>query len=293
MFSTFKQKVLLLGYIFLLLTIPVGSYLVSQYQTIKSSAAEQKTTKPLAKVTPKPTTSPAKELLGTSLAAVSQGISASPTPDSSEPPAIATSYGPTLAFKVIPEGSPADNQATRMFVGITEGTLSSNPKFLLSFTVNVPANGEYSNISLAGLTPGTQYTALLKGASQIAASVTFIMSPAVSNLNSNDPIKLISGDLNDDNAINDADYSLALKALNATPQSTNWNANADLNKDSVINIFDLAIITKNKGQIGASGTWTSPIPQTATPSASLNTPSAPIGGSSPNGGSGYWIWIPK
>lgn len=290
MFSTFKQKVLLLGYIFILLTIPVGSYLVSQYQTIKSSAAEQKTTKPVAKVTPKPKTSPAKELLGSSLTAVSQGISASPLPSPSEAPAVATSYGPTLAFKVTLEGSPTDNQATRMFVGIAEGTLSSNPKFLLSFTVNIPASGEYSNISLAGLTPGTQYTALLKGASQIAASVTFTMSPSVSNLNSGDPINLLSGDLNDDNTINNTDYLLAQKALGSTLQSSNWNANADLNKDGVVNIFDLAIITKNKGQTGASGTWTSPIPKTATPSAGLNSPDAPIGGPS---GTGYWVWIPN
>ncbi len=292
MFRTLKERLLLGIYIFLLLTIPVGSYLVSQYQTIKSSAQEQEGTKPIVKVTPKPTTSPAKELLSASQTTVSQGASPSPAPSAS--PTIATSYGPTLSFKAALEGSPKDNQTTRMFVGIMEGTLTSNPKFLLSFTVNLPASGEYSNISLAGLNPGTQYTALLKGASQIVTSAAFTMSPSVSNLNNGDPLNLTSGDLNDDNVVNSADYSIAQKALGATASSPNWNANADLNKDGVINAFDLAIIAKNIGQVGASGAWTSPIPKSASSSASLNTPSAdpPIGGPSQNS-NGYWIWVPK
>lgn len=289
MFSTFKQRLLLGVYIFILLTIPVGAYLVSQYQTIKSSAQEQKNTKPIAKVTPKPTTSPAKELLSASQKTISQGTTASPTPSPSTSPTTATSYGPTLSFKATLEGSPKDNQVTRMFVGIAEGSLSSNPKFLLSFTVDLPASGEYGNISLAGLNPGTQYTALLKGAAQIATSATFTMSPAVSNLNNDQPLNLISGDLNDDNVVNSADYSIARKALGSTSKSSNWNANADLNKDGVINTFDLAIIAKNIGQIGATGAWTSPIPQTASPSASLNSPA--VGG--PNSSGGYWIWVPR
>ncbi|MDD5147523.1 MAG: dockerin type I repeat-containing protein [Candidatus Daviesbacteria bacterium] len=289
MFSTFKQKLFLGIYIFLLLTIPVGSYLVSQYQTIQSSAKEQKSTKSIARVTPKPTTSPSKELLSASQTSISQGDSASPAPSPAADPTIATSYGPTLSFKATLEGSPKDNQTTRMFVGIAEGTLSSNPKFLLSFNVNLPASGEYGNISLAGLNSGIQYTALLKGASQIAASSVFTMSPSVSTLNNNEPLNLISGDLNDDNVINSADYSIAQKALGATARSSNWNENADFNKDGVINTFDLAIIVKNMGQTGASGAWTSPLPQGATPSANLTSPS--IGGPESNGG--YWIWVPK
>lgn len=290
MFSTFKQRLLLGIYIFILLTIPVGAYLASQYQTIKSSAQEQKSTKPIVKVTPKPTTSPAQELLN-SLNSISQGTTVSPSPSAS--PTIATSYGPTLSFKATLEGSPKDNQATRMFVGIAEGSLTVNPKFLLSFTIDLPATGEYSNISLAGLNSGTQYTALLKGTSQIATSAVFTMSPSVSNLNNGQSLNLISGDLNDDNVINSADYSIAQKALGSTSKSSNWNANADLNKDGVINTFDLAIIAKNIGQTGASGAWTSPIPKSSSPSASLNAPStgSPIGG--PTDSNGYWIWVPK
>jgi len=291
MFSTLKQKLLLGVYIFILLSIPVGAYLASEYQTFKGSAKEKKVTKPLVKVTPRPTISPAKQLLNSSELGVDQNLydTASPSPESSTSPTIATSFGPTLTFKATLEGRPGNNQATRMFVGIVEGNLTANPKFLISFTVDLPESGEYSNLSLAGLSPRSRYTALLKGSAQIATSSAFTMSPAVTNLNDGQPIDLFSGDFNDDNIINNVDYSLAQRASGATSSSANWNENADLNKDGIINAFDLGIIAKNMGKTGASGAWTSPTPlKTATPSGSLTSPSV----GSP-GGEGYWIWIPK
>ncbi|MDO8576743.1 MAG: dockerin type I domain-containing protein [Candidatus Daviesbacteria bacterium] len=287
MFSTFKQRLMLGVYVFILLSIPVGAYLTSQRQTVKSSASEQKNAKPAIQVPPKPSTSPAKQLLSTSQTAVSDQKT-SPSP-SGESPTIATSFGPTLTFKVSLEGRPQGNQATKMFVGIAEGSLSSNPKFLLSFTVDLPASGEYSNLSLAGLTSGSQYTALLKSSAQIATSSVFTMSPTTTNLNNGEPINLISGDLNEDNVVNSADYSVAQKALGATPNSSNWNENTDFNKDGVINAFDLGFIIKHMGQTGDSGAWTSPIPKVATSSANLTQPS--IGG--PMGGTGHWIWVPS
>lgn len=287
MFSTFKQKLLLGMYLFILLSIPVGTYLASQHTTTQSSATSgQKPPKSLTSVTPKPSTtsSAAKQLLSQP--------NLNPTPKPSDSPSsseVATSFGPTLSFKVALEGRPKGSYASKLFVGITEGTLTTNPKFLLSFTVDVPASGDYSNLSLAGLEPGSSYTALIKGSAQIATSSAFTMSPSVTNLNNGEPINLISGDLNDDNIINNSDYSIMLKAFGATPTSANWNENADLNKDKVINAFDLAILTKNIGKLGASGSWTSPIPKVSTPSASLTTPS--IG--SPAGEGGYWLWLPK
>ena len=287
MFLTFTQKLLLGIYVFILLSIPVGTYLVSQYQTIQSHAQEQKTTKSIAKVTPKPTASPAKQLLNSSQASSYSDQTTSPTPSPSSP-TIATSYGPTLSLKTTLEGRPQGHQATKLFVGVAEGTLTANPKFLLSFTIDLPDSGEYSNLSLAGLTPGSSYTALLKGSAQIAASTVFTMSPTVTNLNDGQAVNLISGDLNDDNVINSADYTIAQKAMGATTNSPKWNANADINEDGIINAFDLGFITKNMGQTGASGAWTSPIPKTGSPSASLTSPS--IGG--PDSSGGYWIWMP-
>lgn len=195
-----------------------------------------------------------------------------------------------MSFKVSIEGRPAANQAAKVFVGIAEGTLTSNPKFLLNFNVDVPASGEYSGLSLAGLTTGSTYTALIKGPAQLASTISFTMSPTVTNLNGGEAVKLTSGDLNDDNVVNTADYSIAQKAAGTAPGSLNWNENADLNKDGLINAFDLGIISKNMGKTGLSGAWTSPLPKVATPSASLNSP--PVGGPQEED-NGYWIWIPK
>lgn len=176
-------------------------------------------------------------------------------------------------------------------MGIIEGDIKASPKFLLSFTVNIPKDGSYSNLSLAGLTPGSKYSALLKGPAQIATSSAFFMSPAQTNLNDANPINLLSGDVNEDNQINNLDYSIVLKALGATSAQSNWNANADFNKDGIINTLDLVIVSKNTGRVGASGVWTSPIP-IATPSAGLSPDSPPIGG--PQGSTGgHWIWVPK
>lgn len=291
MFTTLTQKILLGVYVFVLVSIPVGAYLVSQSQTIKSEATEKKTTKTIAQVTPRPIPTPVKQLLNGSATQASKSGALGSIPSSSEPspssPTIATSFGPTLSFKINIEGRPGANQAAKVFVGIAEGALTSNPKFLLNFNVDVPASGEYSGLSLAGLTTGSTYVALIKGPAQIANSISFTMSPTVTNLNGGQAVKLTSGDLNDDNVINTADYSVAQKAVGATPGSLNWNENADLNKDGLINAFDLGIISKNIGQTGLSGAWTSPIPKTATPSGGLIDPPA----GSPEGG--YWIWIPK
>lgn len=299
MFSTFRQKLLLGIYIFILLSVPVGAYLASQQQTAKSSASEKKST---VKPTSKSTLSPAQSLLKN---AEGQLLSSSPSPVSQPSPdssttTTATSFGPTLSLKVTLEGRPANSFATKLFVGIVAGTLTANPKFLLSFSLDLPSSGQYSGLSLAGLNPGSAYTALLKGSSQIATSSAFTMSPTMTNLNNGQPLNLLSGDLNDDNVVNSADYSIAQKAFGASTASANWNANADLNQDGIINSFDLAIVAKNIGQAGASGAWTSPVPKVATPSAGLSSPVGPdsigVGGPaprSPQGEAGYWLWLPK
>lgn len=284
MFSTLKAKLLLGVYIFLILSIPAGAYLVSQQQTLKSSASQPKT-KQVKVGTPSSSLSPARELQ-----ALSEQSNPLPIPSPSPEPSVttATSFGPTLSFKVILESRPANNQSDRLFVGILEGNLTANPKFLLSFTVDLPAQGKYDNLSLAGLLSGSRYTALLKGSGSIAASSAFLMNSTVTNLNDGQSLNLTAGDLNDDNSINSADYSIAKAALGSSKGSKNWNDNADLNKDGVVNSLDLSLIIKNLGKAGASGSWTSPLPKTATPSAGL---SQPVG--SPDQPEGYWFWVPK
>lgn len=289
MFLSLKQRLLIGVYIFIIVSIPIGAYLAQEAKVFKSSANENK---PVSKSTPKSTLSPAQSLLKD---AENKLLSSSPTPVSKPSPdssttTTATSFGPTLSLKITIEGRQSGNYATKLFIGIVEGALGENPKFLLSFTVDLPSSGEYSNLSLAGLSPGTNYTAMLKGDGQISASSSFTMSPAVTNLNNGAPINMLSGDLNEDNVVNSADLAILESALGATPKSSNWNQDADYNGDGIINMFDLAILSNNVGKVGASGAWTSPVPKISSPSASLTSPAA-VGG--PNNNSGYWMWVPK
>lgn len=275
MFSSTKAKLLVGLYIFLILSIPLGAYLASQTQIFKSKASE-----------------PGRTNLTTKPPSLSGPAATEPTPSPTpSSPEIAASFGPTLSLKAVLEGRAANNQATKLFIGILEGTLTSNPKFLLNFTIDLPASGEYSNLSLAGLNPGAQYTALLKGSAQIATASAFIMSPTVSSLNGGKAINLLAGDLNEDNVINSSDLTIVQKAYGAKNNSANWNENADFNKDGIINSFDLALVSKNLNKTGASGAWISPVSNIASPSASL-IQSPPIG-SPDNSSGGYWIWIPK
>lgn len=274
MFSTIKLKLLLALYIFIIVSIPAGAYLVSQNQSTKSSAREKE--KPLTLTPPKTATSSAKQSI----------IDATLQPQS---PTIATNFGPTLSLKAAFEGRPDNNQSTKLFVGIIEGSVSFSPKYLLSFTIDLPSTGEYSGLSLAGLTQGESYSALLKGQAQLALAVPFSMSPSETKLNLGNAVTLISGDLNDDNTINSADLGIIKTAMGSNPSSSNWNENADFNIDSIVNIIDYSILYKNFGKTGDSGIWVSQ-PPSASPSAQL-TDTPAIG--SPQSPGGYWIWVPS
>lgn len=260
MFSTLKSRIILGAYILVLISIPIGSYLISQQQTLISKASQPKKTK-IAIASPAPSASPKS----------SPKLSPSPEPTT----ATATSFGPTLAGKIELEGRPKTNQAGKLFVGILEN-LVNNPTFLLSFTVDLSASGEFANLSLAGLLSGRNYYAVLKGEAQIATSSAFTLSPTVTRLNNAAPLNLLSGDLNDDNAVTAADFDLAKASFGK-------NGLADLNKDGVINLLDLSLISKNLGKIGATGVWVSPQPKSATPSGTVN----------PGGSPGYWIFVPN
>lgn len=292
MFSTLRSRLLLGIYIFVVLSIPVGAYLASQTQNIKSNAQET-----IVKNPPKSTTSGAKELLSTSESSFpTLNTLPSPSPEDSSP-TVASSFGPTLSLSALLEARPISDQSTKLFVGILEGGASSNPRFILSFSVDLPSSGKYDNLSLAGLTAGNTYTALLKGTSQIATSSAFVMSPTVTSLNEGQALNLLSGDLNEDNTINSSDYSIIQKAFGSISSSDNWNESADFNKDGRVNSFDLAVVTRNLGKTGATGIWTSSISASSSASLTPGETSTAIGGpegaSLPAGRQGYWLWVPQ
>lgn len=297
-----NQLIAVIGFLIILISIPVSFSVISKTQIFRSRAAEPKNTSSTGSVTqprPVPSASPL-----TDLQKALQDISKSTSSSSPAPiPEMSLAFGPTLNLTVSIEGRPANKQAGKVFVGLSGGNAMISPTFILTFTIDMPDSGIFKGLSLAGLNPGSIYTAYIKGESQIDSASTFTMSPTESNLNNNAPLTLISGDLNEDNTINSADYSIARNLYGSRSSSANWNSRADFNKDNLINNYDLAFITKNMGKTGSSGPWVS-TPKSSSSSASLtNMPN--VGGPPANFGevlqasttsasnpSGYWIRVP-
>lgn len=275
-----SQKIFITVFLAILFSIPVGFFLASKRMEANSLTTRSYDT---TITNPPPVTNQRALALEDSSKSLSLGTSA----QSNQQP---TGFGPNLSFKVILEGRPVNQQQTKMFVGIAPGPPSNNPQYLLTFTVDLPASGEYKGVSLAGLSTGATYTAYLKGPAQIATSSAFLMNPTGVILNGGQPLTLLTGDVNEDNVIDQADYDIERKALATTSSSPDWNPNLDFNLDGVINNLDLEYIIKNLGKVGSSGKWYSTNPQVATNSASLSGPPSIGGEASPKG---YWMWVPS
>lgn len=250
MFSSIKIKIIFGVYIFLLLSIPLGTYLASKSQNPNAGAKE--VNRNITHQQPLPGYVPGLNDIKT----LSQPTPL-PTTISSPSPEPETNFGPILEFNLSLEGRPANKQSTKLFVGIAEGEITTNPKYILTFSVNLPDNGHYPNLSLAGLTSGNRYSAYLKGESQIASASTFTMVDLTNHLNDGNSLTLPSGDLNDDNQIDNSDLTAAQNSLGQP------GGNADINADGLVNSFDLSFIIKNQGKIGAGGVWVSQPPKPA------------------------------
>lgn len=288
---TRTQLIILIGFIVVVISIPLSLLLLKNAQVFKSRATEnvkKKTSTTSEKVASKETSTPLEIPVTSPLAELQkllEGTSSATGTPTPTPAAVNLAFGPTLNTKIILEGRPKDKYKAKVFLGLSQGTASAIPKYLLTFTVDFPDSGIFQGLSLAGLNPGSIYTAYIKGPAQIDSASTFTMSPTESTLNNNQPLTLFSGDLNEDNTINSTDYTIIKSLYGSNKGSPKWNERADFNIDGVINNLDLAYVLKNFGKTGASGTWYSPIPTTS----SSATPTATKSGS-PSGG--YWLWVP-
>ena len=289
-----ENKFILAAIVFLLLLIPLTSYFMLQKAKFEHLVSSQlpSTVHTLPQTTlPKTTSASAYQEMKTNIAALP---SASPGfIMDSEPAVLGSESTPSggLKIQVKMDERPANNQQTRLFIGISQGVAVQNPKYLLSFLVDLDQNGSYSGISLTGLEPNVIYTAYIKGVSQLATSKEFTYNPQVTDLGL---IPLISGDTNNDNIINSTDYNQVKENLGKTSDSVNFNSALDVNNDGVVNSLDLAIISQNMGKSGEIGVVIPDQINSSNPSASIPTP-VDIGSpeASSSAKSGYWLWIPK
>lgn len=296
-----ENKVIILAFSILLLTIPIGIFVISW--RMKASTDQPGIQEYNRTVTFESTPSAEKKsVFEPNPVKNSMSPKSSPSnqsPNQSLSSGVQVNFGPTMDFILNIEGRPDTDYSAKAFVGIAQGQPASSPQYLLSFTVDVPISGVFNGLSLAGLNQGTTYTAYIKTPAQIATASAFTVSPTTTKLNAGAALKLISGDLNEDNVINSADYSIAKAALGSNPNSKNWNSNVDFNLDGLINTLDISLIIKNIGKTGISGAWYSPN-ATASGSALMNQP-ASLGTfqaeeslvkppSLESGG--YWIWVP-
>lgn len=282
-------KFLIILFVGVIIAIPTMAFLIKQRVSFQSTASN-----PYSRTVTQISTDSAKEVpknLPINSLPDNPSLQPTPTPSSDEGLTAQVSFGPTLNFKIIIQGRPGNNHATNgLFVGISSGPPKINPSYLLSFTVKVPASGIYQGLSLAGLTIGNTYTAYLKGPAQIASASAFVVNANKAELNSGLPLNLISGDLNEDNAINDSDYKIAKSYFGSTKTSSNWNENVDLNVDGVINTWDLGIISSNMNKVGAGDLY---ISRVASGSANLATQSGVLTPPTQGSTGGYWLWVPS
>jgi hypothetical protein len=57
----------------------------------------------------------------------------------------------------------------------------------------------------------------------------------------------VPGDVNNDNRVDSSDSSIVSAAFGSRPGSPNWNPLADLNGDLKVNMYDIAMVSKNIG----------------------------------------------
>lgn len=291
----FSPKIIILLFVIALVSIPTGALLLKQRQDAQDQVNTPNINGPVTQGHEVPKVTP-----------ILSDNSSTPAGDlASNQGNAQISYGPTLSFTINMEGRPTGQEQGKVFVGISSGEPTTNPTYILSYTVDMPSSGTFSGLSLVGLTMGQTYTAYIKGPAQIAKAISFALAPTGATLNSGNPIPLITGDLNEDNRIDNSDYAIEKALLGTTPSSSKWNANADFNLDKIVNTWDLGIVSGNLNKVGDGGPWFSRIDQNASNSAVINTPSN-IGGfgqstSTPQNNalppyqptkSGYWMWVP-
>jgi parallel beta-helix repeat protein len=138
----------------------------------------------------------------------------------------------TLDGTVTLQGRSAANLPLRVRVGSTDYVPTTN------------ASGVFA---LASLTPGS-YTIRIKHAQSLAITQSATLN-AGANALTFPALRL--GDVNDDNAISLADFSILASTFNRTVGQSGYDVRADLNGDGAVTLADFSLLANNFNQTGA------------------------------------------
>ena len=149
-----------------------------------------------------------------------------------------TSAGNAVSGKVTLQGYAANNQAQGL-------TLTFRPASGTAFTraVTPAADGTFSALGI----PPASYTLLVKGAKWLQKAVPV---DATAGDAGGVTATLLTGDVDNNNAVSAPDYARLKAAYGATPTSTNWQVGADLNGDNRVSAIDYALLKANYGKQG-------------------------------------------
>lgn len=82
-------------------------------------------------------------------------------------------------------------------------------------------------------------------------TLTLYVKPSIKGINTFffdlvfEATKYLMGDLNKDGVVDILDLIIISKSFESTPSSPNWNPEADLNNDDIVNILDIVIVASN------------------------------------------------
>ncbi|MBL8049231.1 MAG: hypothetical protein JNJ45_11175 [Chthonomonas sp.] len=132
--------------------------------------------------------------------------------------------------------------------------------FYQGSTYKASATGQldnFGNLNLFPTLPNGTYDLYLSGCSNLARRVRVTIADGMGNFGN---VLLLAGDVNRDNIVDIADYSLLALAFDAVRDtdpvaegdqpSENWDARADLNGDGIIDILDYHLLAGNFDKVG-------------------------------------------
>jgi hypothetical protein len=143
----------------------------------------------------------------------------------------------TISGAVTLQASASVGQSVRFTLRTTDGSAD------ITRGLTLGSGGAFS----IGDVPAVSYQLAIKGSKWLQKDVNVDASGGdVSGVTAT----LLTGDVNDDNAVNITDLGLLADSFGKSQGQTGFNPNADLNGDNAVNITDLGLLADNFGRQG-------------------------------------------